>query len=296
MKKVTHIASWLAVYSLCVSTIPGIEAPAYAQVGGDDDFAGIAFHKKVSGTPQSNATFVIVAAGEDDRTLGVGGKQLTFPSSEGVTYTWSLGFIPVGEMLVFSGRAREGYVAQTEYHYFAPQFRYWLDHVDPNYVPLRFEKRRLPIFPSSRSAGKRPFQGANPRTFRLATHPTRLAADPSEGRHLFHLASAQLGAPHRWIDHYLVMDFAGNSTFPALHWYVDTRSVQDMLPQMDKGWRTDERWAVRPLDGQLTPIEEAMGYEMVPRPSRLDQRGDLSGAERAGTLKGRLAGGDSRPD
>lgn len=49
------------------------------QVGGDDDIAGIAFHKKVSGTPQSHATFVIVAAGEDPRTLAVGGKTLNFP-------------------------------------------------------------------------------------------------------------------------------------------------------------------------------------------------------------------------
>lgn len=49
------------------------------QVGGDDDIAGIAFHKKVNGTPQSNATFVIVAAGKDERNLAVGGKTLIFP-------------------------------------------------------------------------------------------------------------------------------------------------------------------------------------------------------------------------
>lgn len=50
------------------------------QVGGDDDIGGIVLHKVVSNTPESFARCVIVFAGDDDRTLSVGGKTLGFPA------------------------------------------------------------------------------------------------------------------------------------------------------------------------------------------------------------------------
>lgn len=280
--------TWLVVCSFGVSLFITPPSEVRAQIGGDDDVGGIVLHK-VGGTDGSSESSGGSGGGVMVGLVAVPSRRSSGSRPAGSAYTWSLGFVPVGEMLVFNERATSRFAAETEYHHFAPQLRHWLERSNLEHMPLRFEKRRMPLFPSARSQGAAGFQRSNARSFHLASRPLQLVADPGIGRYLFHLASAEVGAPGGWIDHYLVMEFTSDDPSPALHWYVDAQSVQRLRAQMGEEWRTDERWAVRPLDdGLLTPIDEAVGYEMVPRPVGLDRVDGAPGRSRqAPSMKGR---------
>ena len=220
----------------CDRSLPEIDRLANAQVGGDDH---------------------VNAARE-------GGHDA------GHSFVWTLGGIPVGKMLVFGRRASAPFAAETEYHAFAPHLRHMLDTVDLHRFPLRFEKAGEGLAaaaPGTQTTQQ--FQASNPRTFTVSGQRAILRADSSKGRYLFHLASATDGSKAAWLDHYLMLEFGADDRVPTIRWFIDADAHRRVQPLLGTSWRTDERWSVRPINGGLlTPIDVAVGYEMVPRPSK----------------------------
>lgn len=101
------------------------------------------------------------------------------------------------------------------------------------------------------------------RTFALDPTPRSLVADPGAGRFVYHLES--LSAVGKRVDHYLAVTIKGDAE-PSLEWYVEARQLAmgDLLAPTEE---VDRRWAVNPSEGsmgRLTPVDEGVGYRMVP--------------------------------
>ncbi|MEZ4432623.1 MAG: hypothetical protein R3F65_09440 [bacterium] len=74
-------------------------------------------------------------------------------------------------------------------------------------------------------------RSTNARTFAVSARAQRLVADPSGGRHVFHLAlETAPGEPA--LDHYVVIEWSGDERMPSIRWFVDARSFSELRPRL----------------------------------------------------------------
>lgn len=213
--------------------------------------------------PSRVARLTVVGASPVDAAVAATGTDDEV--ARGALYAWTLGDALVGAVVVVAERALGPFEPETEYHRFAPDLRARLRRADFDREPLRLSARADLDWVEG---GEAPESVAlsTPRTFALAGKATRLSNEPANERYLFHLESGRKHVGAR-VDHYLLVRFTGADPCPELTWYVDAGTfTRKRGPDL----RADDvAWEVRPVDdGILTPVESAVGYEMVPREAK----------------------------
>lgn len=172
--------------------------------------------------------------------------------------------MPVGLTGVVGEEASGAFSSNTEYHLFIQSFERWLGFASRWRLPVHFENATLDA-EAHHALATSAFSSTVPRTFEIAAQRRSVSRDLGMGRHVFHVQSSDSTGMAHQLDHYVVIDFVGEDREPRLSWYIDAGTLERLRPHLGNDWQRDERLAVRSMgDGRLIPVDEFLGYEMVP--------------------------------